>query len=138
MKVYHYSPQTGVLLGSSDARPDPLEHAKGNKIFLTPGFATQIEPPEVLDGKQAVFQNGAWTLIDAAPAPTPPPAPDPWTAVRGRRGALLDASDWRMVSDAPTTDVDRISWMTYRQALRDITKTFTDPAAVVWPTAPRT
>lgn len=65
-------------------------------------------------------------VTPAAPALT-------WDAVRSKRNALLAASDWTQLADAP---VDKDAWATYRQSLRDITETFATPDAVVWPTKP--
>lgn len=54
-------------------------------------------------------------------------------AVRQKRNALLAASDWTQVADAP---VDQAAWATYRQELRDITSQDTFPSEVTWPVAP--
>lgn len=53
--------------------------------------------------------------------------------VRTQRNALLSASDWTQLPDAP---VDAAAWATYRQALRDITAQGGFPLNVVWPVAP--
>ncbi len=55
------------------------------------------------------------------------------TSVRNQRNALLTASDWTQVADAP---VDAAAWATYRQALRDITLQAGFPHSVTWPTQP--
>lgn len=52
--------------------------------------------------------------------------------LRMERDALLAASDWVMLPDAPVTDQQRAAWREYRQALRDLPET---PDAV-WPAAP--
>lgn len=56
-----------------------------------------------------------------------------WGAIRAERDALLAACDWRVLPDAPG---DAAPWLAYRQALRDLPQTFSDPAAIVWPTPP--
>lgn len=61
------------------------------------------------------------------------PAPDLEKPVRQERNALLAASDWTQVADAP---VDQAAWATYRQELRDITSQATFPSEVTWPVAP--
>jgi len=53
--------------------------------------------------------------------------------VRAERNRLLVETDWTQVADAP---VDKTSWATYRQALRDITAQQGFPANVIWPTPP--
>jgi hypothetical protein len=52
---------------------------------------------------------------------------------RANRNALLAASDWTQVADAP---VDKAAWATYRQTLRDITTKEGFPNDIVWPTKP--
>lgn len=56
-----------------------------------------------------------------------------WDQIRAKRKKLLEQSDYTQVADWPG---DKAVWATYRQALRDITTTFSDPASVVWPTPP--
>ena len=55
-----------------------------------------------------------------------------WARIRAERDALLAASDYTQVADAPG---DTAAWATYRQALRDV-PTATSPDDVVWPTEP--
>lgn len=57
---------------------------------------------------------------------------DATAAVRAQRNALLAASDFRQLPDAPG---NKTAWATYRQALRDITAGM-DPFNPVWPTPP--
>ena len=61
------------------------------------------------------------------------PSPEEVYAIRQERNALLAASDWTQVADAP---VDQAAWATYRQELRDITSQDTFPSEVTWPVAP--
>jgi hypothetical protein len=53
---------------------------------------------------------------------------------RQQRNALLAASDWTQVIDAP---VDQVAWAAYRQELRDVTSQETFPTEVAWPVAPQ-
>jgi hypothetical protein len=55
-------------------------------------------------------------------------------ALRTERNAKLAETDWTQSRDVTlTNDAD---WATYRQALRDITDTYSDLDSVVWPTKP--
>jgi hypothetical protein len=55
--------------------------------------------------------------------------------LRRERDGLLAASDWTQAADAP---VDAKAWAAYRQALRDLPETITDPTAdVAWPEPPK-
>jgi len=56
-----------------------------------------------------------------------------WERIRIWRNKLLKDSDSRMVEDAPW---DKSAWATYRQALRDLPTTVSDPADIVFPSPP--
>lgn len=55
---------------------------------------------------------------------------------RGQRDLFLSTSDWTQAADSPLTDAKKAEWATYRQALRDLPSTTTDPANPTWPTKP--
>jgi hypothetical protein len=55
-----------------------------------------------------------------------------WQVTRTQRNQMLKDSDWTQLADAP---VDKVTWATYRQALRDIT-TQADPYRIEWPVIP--
>jgi len=54
--------------------------------------------------------------------------------LREQRNALLTASDWTQLPDAPTANA--AAWRLYRQALRDLPQRTVYPNAPTWPTAP--
>lgn len=76
-----------------------------------------------------------WDKLSKADGIIPfvPPVPDYAGEARAKRNALLTASDWTQVADAP---VDKAAWAAYRQALRDVPNQDGFPANVVWPVAP--
>ena len=55
-----------------------------------------------------------------------------WSVIRAERNLRLAACDWTQLPDAP---VDADAWVSYRQALRDITEQ-SDPFNIVWPETP--
>ena len=67
-------------------------------------------------------------------------------ALRDYRNGLLFQSDWTVMPDSPLSDSKKTEWKTYRQALRDITKTASpkcldasphlDPSSVTFPKEP--
>ena len=57
---------------------------------------------------------------------------EPMRLLRVERDRLLTACDWRASSDLTLSD----SWKTYRQALRDLPATETNPANPTYPTKP--
>jgi len=60
--------------------------------------------------------------------------PITWDQIRSTRDNKLSSCDWTQASDVPS----KISsiWKEYRQALRDIPQTYSDPNSVVWPSEP--
>ena len=46
-------------------------------------------------------------------------------ALRSYRDSLLQQSDWTQSVDSPLSESKKSEWASYRQALRDITKTAT-------------
>ena len=56
--IYNYHPQTGELLGSGYADPDPLTE----NAWLMPAHSTQQTPPSTPDGTVAVWHVGAWAV----------------------------------------------------------------------------
>lgn len=61
MKIYHYHEKTGLLLGEGMADPSPLE--PGN--WLIPAHATNVEPPEHVEGSTRHFVAGGWEYQEA-------------------------------------------------------------------------
>ena len=43
--------------------------------------------------------------------------------LRTARNKMVSSSDWTQASDSPLSDSKKAEWKTYRQSLRDITKT---------------
>tara|TARA_B100000073_G_C23373636_1_gene427987 strand:+ start:130 stop:555 length:426 start_codon:yes stop_codon:yes gene_type:complete len=58
---------------------------------------------------------------------------DKWEKIRNQRNTKLAKSDWRAMPDSPTMSS---AWKTYRQALRDLPASESDPDDITWPTEP--
>jgi hypothetical protein len=59
-----------------------------------------------------------------------------WAGIRRQRNARMTESDWTQIEDAPFNTTKKQAWRAYRQALRDLPQTQTDPFNIVWPTPP--
>ena len=59
-----------------------------------------------------------------------------WTEFRKRRDGYLFDSDWTQSLDSPLSDSKKLEWATYRQNLRDLPSTVTDPLNVNYPEKP--
>jgi hypothetical protein len=57
--------------------------------------------------------------------------------IRNQRDNLLKDSDWTQLSDSPMAEGKKNQWKVYRQQLRDLPDTISNPKLpVVWPTQP--
>jgi hypothetical protein len=88
----------------------------------------------------ALPEGTQYTLIDGADAATwwadnQSPA-ELAEAARAKRAALLTASDWTQIADNQLDNDTRAAWVTYRQALRDITGQPGFPQTIDWPEPP--
>lgn len=95
---------------------------------------TQAEHQSLLDGqsegKSIVYKSRKLQLVE------PERTPKTWDDVRARRERLLAACDWTQMPDSPLTSEVKTKWAAYRQKLRDLTETYSDPSKVVWPLSP--
>lgn len=89
--------------------------------------------------QQPTLVNGAWTVtksvVEKDQAQIDNENAQKAADVRAQRDRLLTASDWTQVADAP---VDKTTWATYRQALRDVPGQEGFPWDVAWPDQPNT
>lgn len=76
----------------------------------------------------------AWLAEGNEPLPVEE-LPVTWDDIRAKRDQLIKGSDWTMI---PGATVDQAQWAAYRQILRDLPQTYTNPEDVVWPVQPST
>ena len=57
-------------------------------------------------------------------------------ALRHYRDTLLRERDWTQFTDSPLSDSKKTEWKTYRQSLRDLPATESDPENATFPTKP--
>ena len=84
-------------------------------------------------------KNNVETIFNDLYTKTSSGTPISAETLRGQRKTKLKDSDWTVMSDSPLSDSKKAEWVTYRQALRDITDgvdTEEKALAVTWPTAP--
>jgi Phage tail assembly chaperone protein len=95
-----------------------------------------LEVPEGLDPMclMAVRADDGTITLQEDPAKVAAKTQTQWTSVRAQQRDLLYKSDWTCsVTDYEVPN--KADWVTYRAALRDVTKQ-TDPFAIVWPSPP--
>lgn len=67
MKLVSQLNHLGYFVGAVAADESPLE--KG--VFILPGGAIDIPPPEVPSGKAAIWREGRWVFVDPPEEPRP-------------------------------------------------------------------
>ena len=82
--------------------------------------AQRVEAQAIIDAYNIAAEDLAWQ----------------WYLVRTQRDKLLYACDWTQVADAAVSAENVAAWTAYRQALRAVPQTQTDPYAIVWPNLP--
>lgn len=80
-----------------------------------------------------VFTDGETTAAEQEAAYKAQKDAEQAKSVREERKTKLSECDWTQVADAP---VDKTTWATYRQALRDVTTQSGFPWEITWPTQP--
>ena len=86
-----------------------------------------------IEGKLVQFTNAEETALTAKKKEwTDGAAVRAWDALRKERDNKIAKSDWRANSDVTMSD----EWKTYRQALRDLPASGSDPDDLSWPTEP--
>ena len=97
----------------------------------------------VMEQNTVEIERFGFTLEDFPDAPVPEKPnynPDERQVEQGakeartQRDALLAASDWVLLPDAPVADAQ--AWKDYRQALRDVPQQTGFPTDINWPTKP--
>ncbi|HGF7152619.1 TPA: tail fiber assembly protein [Vibrio mimicus] len=56
--------------------------------------------------------------------------------VRVQRDRMIKDTDWTQSLDCPLSDEKKLEFVDYRNRLRNIPQTYSDPDDVVWPTKP--
>ena len=79
MRIHHYHKDTGMYVGSSDARKSPLWKPGDppEDEFLIPALATTDEPPAAIEGHHEVRRGGKWVHEEIPKPVEPEPEPEP-------------------------------------------------------------
>lgn len=90
----------------------------------------------ISDGEVTWYEGDPYTEEELVQAIADAPARMRMRSLRAERDMKLAETDWTQVPDSPLDAADKSAWQNYRQALRDITQTYTSLDDVVWPTKP--
>ncbi len=116
----------------AEGRADTEAAAQANvAIMVSEGYSNAFYA-ELPSGSQGYHRvSGSLVVVDADQEAADALAAK-WAGVRAQRDALLASSDWMANSDVIMTD----AWTTYRQALRNLPESKSDPDEIIFPTEP--
>ncbi len=83
----------------------------------------RVECTDIADGIRRLEEAKKYPVRYVDEEPPIKMLPHPYTVaqwIREKRNKLLAESDWVMLPDAPLSEEQRLEWMRYRQALRDL------------------
>jgi hypothetical protein len=116
-----------VLEGPQATTTPPYQYSQRSGVEQIDGqwFTKYIAGP--------VFVDGETTAAEQEAAYKAQKDTEQAKSARESRKTKLSECDWTQVADAP---VDKTTWATYRQALRDVTTQSGFPWTIDWPVAP--
>lgn len=123
MKIYNYHPITGVFISEGEADPSPLEE----NVWLIPADATDVAPPKIPVGMQAVWEGDKWRT-ENIPMPEPEPKPpepteeDKLSWCKSEAAGLLFATDFSQIPDAAAQLENKIEFDEFRTVVREFVK----------------
>lgn len=127
MKYAIFSPE-----GNLKFVVDEIDTTKIN--FDTGNFSVEVSDDFQMFGYITSYVDGQIVQVEEDLSLLPGQEEIDLDNLRRERNKLLVESDWTQLPDVP--EELKISWQSYRQALRDITNTYSSLRDVVWPTEP--
>jgi len=93
-------------------------------------YKFRVDPELLIENTHSLLTKSVWDwdIMDWVDTRT---LIEKWNTIRQERDQLLSKCDWTQLPD--TSLVNKQAWITYRQALRDITLQ-PDPLNITWPT----
>jgi hypothetical protein len=88
-----------------------------------------IPPFYIEETPSALLEYPKWSGKEWVEGKT---ADEKWSEIRLFRNALLAESDFTQLADVPLTDPEKQAYQDYRQYLRDITETESNPFTIAW------
>jgi deoxyribodipyrimidine photolyase len=108
-----------------------IKEKDGVKVFSI----NEEQYTDLQDGCDASESSGVVTIIKSAEW-LENKNNEAWRKIRKERNQLLKDSDYIMFPDITITTEKKEEWTTYRQSLRDIPQTFSNPDDVTYPDKP--
>ena len=131
-----------IKLSDGSTRTDPLTFT--DEIIADAGYVAVLDKPTINEELQTVhwsFQDVNWIIEDKTEEQialeTQSKITVQWSAIRQQRDEYLKSTDISILRDFESGNVANADVVAYRQALRDLPQTQTDPFNIIWPIIPR-
>jgi hypothetical protein len=128
----HYEPSTGEIVGWENT-DTPAQVAEHNTVTLELSHGAAMN----IDAKRFKIDLATSTIREKTDVEKATDAIPKLEDIKSAVLARLRGSDVYLISDFPITDKDRANWVSYRKALRDLSKLpTTEEMLNNWPTDP--
>lgn len=130
--------QVIVILDSNTLAVSDWYFSGSPIVPVTPGIRLPVPEGltwDVVRGVEDPSSPGTFTL-EEDPTKLAAKTAQAWTDLRTKRNQLLKDSDWVALADAHLSQDRKDRWFAYRQELRDLPESVTDPVQVEWPVVP--
>jgi hypothetical protein len=101
-----------------------------------PELFTHVKVPDGYKSNLTLAQRDSDGVIQIVENPNDNKNEIALQTFRALRNSKLVVCDWTQARDSPLTIEKQDEWAAYRQALRDLPSTVTDPTNVTWPAPP--
>jgi L-cysteine desulfidase len=124
-----------IRLSNGSTRTDKSTYT--TEELIDAGYISVDDPPEVDLFQRLVWNGNSWVVETLSDEERNIVLINQWNIVRAERNRLLKETDWMMMKYSENNDPLSTVLAQYRQQLRDIPETQTDPFNIVWPVLDR-
>ena len=126
--------ETLEIVTTYSSEPDVQLEYHGD--WGNPELFTHVKIPDGYKSNLTLAQRDSDGVIQIVENPNDNKNEIALQSIRAIRNSKLMACDWTQARDSPLSREKQDEWAAYRQALRDLPTTVTDPTNITWPTSP--
>jgi hypothetical protein len=136
MAIYASFKSNGDLLGYGNLEKSLAEIRAIKEVGGVTAFSITANQYDLLTEGQTASESGGVITVTEPAGWLENKTNEAWRKIRKERNQLLKDSDYIMFPDITITAEKKEEWTTYRQSLRDIPQTFSNPDDVTYPDKP--
>lgn len=122
-----------IRLSDGTTKTDPETFTEEDLVDA--GYSVVSDPPQILPNQILEWSssNVEWVVREKTEEEIEFDKYEKWNEVRNIRDSLLSNTDFVVLRSYEMSEAVPEEYLTYRQELRDIPQTQTDPFNIVWP-----